>query len=383
MINEYPILYLELNIFSFVLIAIILHKTNGLSKMVAQRNFAMSIIAEMIFFASDTVFVLIDTGILRFGSMDAMAKLMCKEVYFFSTSMMCFFWFIYFEHMRNTALVREKRTVRIASSIFWGMGILLVVNLFSGFLFYVDQNGAYHRGPYFILTYILSYTYVLIAFLRTLWGILDKSYGGDRHTLVLLIFFPAAPAAAGIIQFVFPRLPVACGVLALTTLLLYLNWIDQLISLDPLTGLNNRKQLDHFYDHWVKNHGDGDIINILMIDANKFKSINDTYGHIQGDNALKNIAEALRLGCRTLPKRANIARYDGDEFAVLFESEIPDEALALESAIRDNLVRVNLRSHIAFDLTVSIGHASSDGSLSLKELINIADEAMYAEKQRI
>ena len=120
-----------------------------------------------------------------------------------------------------------------------------------------------------------------------------------------------------------------------------------------------------------------------MIDANKFKSINDTYGHIQGDNALKNIAEALRLGCRTLPKRANIARYGGDEFAVLFESGIPDEALALESAIRDNLVRVNLRSHIAFDLTVSIGHASSDGSLSLKELINIADEAMYAEKQSI
>ena len=75
---------------------------------------------------------------------------------------------------------------------------------------------------------------------------LDKSYTGDKHTLVLLIVFPAVPGLAGIIQFVYPRIPVACAMLAITTLLLYLNWIDQLISLDPLTGLNNRKQLGHF-----------------------------------------------------------------------------------------------------------------------------------------
>ena len=57
--SEYAILYLEINIVSIVLIAIILKKTTGLSKMVAQRNFAMSIIAEMVFFASDTFFVMI------------------------------------------------------------------------------------------------------------------------------------------------------------------------------------------------------------------------------------------------------------------------------------------------------------------------------------
>ena len=378
---EYAILYLEINLLSLIIIAIILYKTNGLSKMVAQRNFAMSIVAEMVFFASDTLYVLVNSGVLRFGAADGIVKLMCKEIYFFSTAMMCFFWFIYFEHLRSTAFVREKKNVRIASCILWAMGILLFINLFTGFLFSVDADGTYHRGSFFILTYILSYSYVLIAYIRTICGMLDKSYTGDRNTLRLLVIFPAAPGAAGIFQFIYPRLPVACGVLAITTLLLYLNWIDQLISLDPLTGLNNRKQLGHFYDHWTKNHSEGDTINVLMIDANKFKSINDTYGHVEGDRALKNIAESLKLGCKGLPKRANIARYGGDEFAVLFEASNQDDIGHLIDSIRQQLADINERTKVPFELTVSIGSASSDGTLSLKELIDKADEAMYEEKE--
>ena len=377
---EYALLYLEINIVSIALIAIILHRTTGLSKMVAQRNFAMSIVAEMVFFASDTIYVLINTGALRFGAFDSAAKLTCKTIYFFATSVMCFFWFIYFEYMRDTPFVKGKRTVRIASSIVWIMAAMLIINLFSGILFYVDADGVYHRGPLFILTYLLSYIYVFIACIRTIIGILDKSSTGDRHTMILIALFPIAPGIAGILQFIWPRLPVACGVLALTTLILYLTWIDQLISLDPLTGLNNRKQLTHYYDHWVKNHTDGDIINALMIDANKFKKINDTYGHVQGDKALKNIAEALRLGCRVLPRRANIARYGGDEFAVLFESDDPKDAELLRGSIIKKLGEINERTKIPFELTVSIGCASSDGTQSLKELIDLADEEMYKVK---
>ena len=176
-------------------------------------------------------------------------------------------------------------------------------------------------------------------------------------------------------------MPVACGVLALTTLILYLTWMDQLISLDPLTGLNNRKQLNYYYEQWIKNKNEGDVLNVLMIDANKFKSINDNYGHIQGDGALKNIAESLRMGCKGMAKRANIARYGGDEFAVLFESndaELPDK---LKESINENLRMINERTGIPFELTVSIGYASTDGSITLKELIDTADEAMYEVKK--
>jgi diguanylate cyclase (GGDEF)-like protein len=380
MAAEYSILYLEINIISFVLIAIILRKTSGLSRMVKQINFAMSIVAEMVFFASDTIYVLISNDVIHFGAYDNTAMLICKEVYFLSTSVMCYFWFIYFEHVRDSSFVKEQKNVRISSAFVWVMIIMLVVNVFTGFLFYVSEDGGYHRGPLFVLTYILPYIYVLIACIRTLKDLFDESYAGDKHALKLLVLFPLAPAVAGLLQFKYPRLPVACGVLAIATLIMYLNWIDQLISLDPLTGLNNRKQLDHFYDHWMKNHGETESIYLMMIDADKFKSINDTYGHVQGDKALKNIAEALRQGCLILPKRANIARYGGDEFAVMFETNDTEDINRLKTAIREKLDVINERAQIPYTLTISIGVAPSDGTTSLKQLVNKADEAMYEEK---
>lgn len=83
-----------------------------------------------------------------------------------------------------------------------------------------------------------------------------------------------------------------------------------------------------------------------------------------------------------LAKRANISRYGGDEFAILFEASDPKEADKLKKSITENLARINERTEVPFKLTVSIGVASSDGASSLKELIYKADEAMYIEKRR-
>ena len=162
---------------------------------------------------------------------------------------------------------------------------------------------------------------------------------------------------------------------------MYLNWIDQMISLDPLTSLNNRKQLNHNYEQWFKNRFDDEDLYLLLIDANKFKQINDTYGHIQGDAALVRIAEALRKACKGLPKRANIARYGGDEFVVLMESAgVNDAALALKQGIINELEALNDEANTPFRVTVSIGIAHASVGSSLKELISIADQEMYKEK---
>ena len=379
--TEYALLYAELNLFSLLLIAIVLRKTMGLSKMVAQRNFAMSIIAEMVFFVSDTVFVLINEHVMDFGRLDGPIKLFCKELYFFATVLMCFFWFLYFEYLRDSDLVKTPAKIKVASVVVWLLGIILVANVFGGFLFYVDDAGSYNRGPLFILTYVFAYTYVMVAFVHTLFTWFKNTEYTKRKLLILLMLFPIAPGVAGILQFIYPRMPVACGVLALATLLLYLNWTDELISLDPLTGLNNRNQMMHYYQQWAKNHSEESTLYLLMIDANKFKSINDNYGHIQGDKALKNIADALRLGCKELPKRANISRYGGDEFAIMFESNGREECEKLKARIKEKLSEINMRTKVPFELTVSIGIASSSGSLSLKQLIDNADEDMYEEKK--
>ncbi len=376
----YALLYLEINVASIVLLAIIAHKTRGLTQMVAQRNFVMALRAQTVFFLSDTFCVLISCGVLPLGGI---ALLVGKEIYFFSTALMCFFWFVYFERLQETQFAQRERLVWISSTLVWVMGALLLVNLFTGFLFYVDGDGVYHRGPLFLIQYALTYVYVLFTCIRALLRSFRERQNGRRRMLCALAAFLLAPACAGIVQFIYPQLPLACVALSLATLGLYLGWLDEIISIDPLTQLNNRKRLVYHYEMWIQNPAVNTSLYLLMIDANRFKGINDTYGHTQGDAALVRIADALRLACRGHSGRVSIARYGGDEFVILASAERPEEIEALQERIDARLAELNRDANAPYELTVSIGAARANAGEPLKELIDRADMLLYQEKERV
>lgn len=376
--TQYAVLYLEINLMASVLIGLILYKSSGLSRMVAQRNFAMTIKAQIVFFLSDTAAVMITSGLLPFSRAGLMAA---KEIYFFSTTLMCFFWFVYFEHLQGSPFVQNKRSIWISSILVWVMGILLIINLFTGILFYVDENGRYCRGKLFAVQYLLSYIYVFFTCFRALLGLFDEKKRAQRKLLITLALFPLAPAIAGIAQFLYPQLPLACAALSLATLLMYLNWIDDMISVDPLTRLNNRKQLVYHFEQLLKGT-DKSPAWLLLIDANKFKSINDTYGHIQGDAALVMIAEALQSACQDLPKKANIARYGGDEFVILARIDSADQVSGLCGRIHQELQLKNEKEKLPYRVTVSIGTTAVEPGTTLKDAIESADQWLYEEKRK-
>ena len=233
----------------------------------------------------------------------------------------------------------------------------------------------------FIVQYLLAYVYILVSCIRALIGVFDKKKAAQKGQLVLLSLFPVGPALAGIIQFIYPQLPVACVMLSTCTLILYLNWLDEMISVDPLTRLNNRKQLKYYFEHSVPNPVEGVQQYLMLIDANKFKKINDTYGHIEGDKAIMRIADALRAGCRKHRYRANIARYGGDEFVILANADGEEMLEALKSGINEELTKLNGEAAAPYDLTISIGLAKVEQGMSLDALIAEADKEMYREKR--
>lgn len=378
-LSTYAIMYLELNIVSVLLVAIIRHKSNGLSRMVAQRNFVMAIDAQVAFFVSDTLARMMYYGFLPSAPF---MVIFLKSVYFFSTALMCYFWFVYFEYMQESDFVKSRSRVRIASVLVWIMAIMLVINIKAGYFFYIDKDGVYNRGPWFILQYILSYAYVFFTCTRAFIGIFDKKKYAKRRLLIELALFPVVPAIAGIIQFIKPEIPLACVSLSLATLILYLEWIDQVISLDPLTKLNNRKRFVYFYDQWQVTHDEKEELYLMMIDANKFKSINDTYGHAAGDMALVRIAEALNRSCRFAGKRSHIARYGGDEFAVFVCGADPDLMDDLKSRIASCLQELNESDKAPYELTVSMGYSKVRARQPLKEVIEEADKNLYEDKER-
>jgi diguanylate cyclase (GGDEF)-like protein len=153
----------------------------------------------------------------------------------------------------------------------------------------------------------------------------------------------------------------------------------QQISLDKLTQVNNRQNLIGFLNHKLKNHS-GELF-LLMIDLDYFKTINDTYGHLEGDDALIRASQALKLACSdNFRRRPYIARYGGDEFIVVIESSKQEADRLLEN-IHTNLKALNDESHKPYTLAFSIGVGEYHPGMDANALIEAADSELYKIKR--
>ncbi len=155
--------------------------------------------------------------------------------------------------------------------------------------------------------------------------------------------------------------------------------MEEMATKDSLTGLYNRHYFNQYIQNIDKNIGKNHRnLMILIIDVDKFKSINDNYGHNIGDVVLKDVAEILKNSSR----ESDIAvRYGGDEFLVaLYDSKIELAEKYIER-VKEYLDQWNRESDILnHELTLSIGYDEYSGEKHILEAINNADKMMYDNK---
>ena len=156
-----------------------------------------------------------------------------------------------------------------------------------------------------------------------------------------------------------------------------LNQVSDLAERDSLTGLLHRGA---FYDRgWGMLKGAGGAC-LLMMDLDYFKNVNDQYGHLKGDEVLKETAETLGKCLRSTDL---LTRYGGEEFCALLPALGVKDALKLAERIREQMeVSVFQSSKGTFNVTMSIGVAryNSARHTSLEELVSDADTALYTAK---
>lgn len=161
--------------------------------------------------------------------------------------------------------------------------------------------------------------------------------------------------------------------------------LQQLSQIDGLTGLANRRQFDRWLDQaWQTGLTERSALSVLMIDVDHFKSYNDHYGHLLGDDALRRVAQSLQRSCVTL--NAQIARYGGEEFVVL----LPDCGVEAASEVAHGICRGVVEEELEHCgsplgvVSVSVGLASSrlSQSVSAQQLLAEADRALYAAKHQ-
>jgi diguanylate cyclase (GGDEF)-like protein len=150
-------------------------------------------------------------------------------------------------------------------------------------------------------------------------------------------------------------------------------------SSDPLTGLPNRRYFDEFCGLLARRRRAGDAVAVLMVDIDKFKVLNDTFGHPVGDEVLKAVAGAIVAAVRDedVP-----ARVGGEEFAVLLRNPEPEVAVEVGERVRVAVRALDLRRHGVAGVTVSVGVANARGAdESMGSIVDRADHALLRAKR--
>ncbi len=153
---------------------------------------------------------------------------------------------------------------------------------------------------------------------------------------------------------------------------------EQLSVTDALTGLLNRRYLEERLAEEIKRSNRyGYPMSFMMIDVDDFKIYNDTFGHTEGDKALRIVGRCLR---ETLRSADVAARYGGEEFSILLPQTTPIEAETIAERLRENIESTEFPNR---QITVSIGIANCCLELnSAHDLIVAADKALYEAKRR-
>jgi diguanylate cyclase (GGDEF)-like protein/PAS domain S-box-containing protein len=160
--------------------------------------------------------------------------------------------------------------------------------------------------------------------------------------------------------------------------------LAELASLDGLTGINNRRTFQEQLDQHIRlSNRNGSLLSLLMIDVDHFKSYNDTYGHIAGDEVLRKIATLLVKNARSTDV---VARYGGEEFAIILPETSKDEAMFMAEKFKKKFTATTWPNR---PITASFGVASKSFKISkdslveqlLSQFIDQADSALYHSKE--
>lgn len=214
---------------------------------------------------------------------------------------------------------------------------------------------------------------------RFLKDLCEGSIVSRRASLFLRIVFVGGPFILIPLGWYF-ILPSMLGILVCMVFVMQLISQDRAVSVDFLTGLNNRKELMRYLGRLFEKTDELDQnLGLIFIDINDFKGINDTYGHNQGDKALLTVASCLKKAA--FKKNCFICRYAGDEFTVVLKESTTETAQNYINTLEEELNKCNNSGHYDMTISLSIGHVQySEKYITPDEFIAAADQLMYGQK---
>jgi len=269
----------------------------------------------------------------------------------------------------------SKRTTKFGKIIGIAMVIhilILLLNIKFKFYFVIDENNIYHPGPMYIIRLVFSYLAAVFAFINVY--ISRRNVKSDQ--IGIIFFFIVLTGIGSTLDLILPGAKLVWPCFCSALLFSYFFIIRAESKTDVLTGVNNRRSCEEYIKNIAessKKHS----YNFIMIDLDGFKQINDKFGHVQGDEALKDAANLIRHSTR---KNDFIARYGGDEFLVIAQM---DNIELLVIRLQSEFARFNEDGYRPYKLFLSMGYDiyTSETKMTPQEFVAHVDSMMYRAKK--
>ena len=372
--------YIEVNLICLILLAIVYARLrqnrsiNTTPQMIMRRM----IVALWVLCLSDIA------AIVFRGRVFPGARLLIEGsnlIYLEMMPVISMFWYAYV--CNRTGKEMNKRQVFFRQLPVLIFTLVALSNPINHFIFSIDENNLYARGPGVFLHWIISWYYLFSAGALSAKAIRTAPSWVRRSEYKPLLHFLVLPIIGSVAQMIFYGVTSVQGGITLSVVLISMQSQDNQISLDELTGINNRKAMRRYVDNMVHKNNPPSLM-VMMIDVNKFKRINDTLGHSVGDMALCDIAGILKGVCGKAKERLFLSRYGGDEF-VIIGKDMKQEAMdGLVDAIHRDVAAFGREQKKPYTLDVSVGYAwGACGDYDdFSRCMKAADEAMYQDKKK-
>ena len=276
--------------------------------------------------------------------------------------------------------INQPKTVKWMLIPLTLVSVLALISPFTGLLFSVDATNIFHRGPWYFISAVSCYFYLLSSVFIVM---------ANRHNLLksmyhALLLFAITPAIGGMIQVVIEGTLMIWASSALSLVLVYIYLQQRMMQFDTLTGAWTRGSFDRYISTRIESAKDHDKLALIFIDLDDLKYINDTYGHLEGDLALQTTVKLLK---RCVCKNDIIARFGGDEF-VIVANKCTDKDSSMNSVddrialMKYNFKKHNESSEKEYDLSFSCGYEEFDNNkYNIWQFIDHIDRLMYQDKK--
>ena len=295
-------------------------------------------------------------------------------------SLMSYEWFMFMAASEKMAFRtdRKKRLIYLLPMLI-SLLVLLISYAFRPY-FWISEEGDLN-DLYYPLMLAAPTFYLLLAFAVSMINARKAENKDDKRQYRLIGIFPLGVIACGLVQLVVLNAPTFCFGCTLMWLWFYIQNLQTMISVDALTRLNNRGQISRYMEQF--RYRESARAYVMMIDIDRFKQINDTFGHAEGDHALILVSEALKLACESMKSPVFLGRFGGDEFTVILQSPDKDESPEqITREIRRVLMEKQQENRLPYDLNVSVGYEALRGKGdTLQDCMIRADEKLYDEKR--